>query len=218
MKRFFYGGLFLLLTVVVLIFSSSLVYAGIRGSKHDFSGTNWANGQICLPCHAPHTGQKVANVPLWNHEISTATYTLYSSPTLDAVPGQPAGISKLCLSCHDGTVAVDSFGMHKGAGSGGRGGTQFIGSSKVFGTDLSDDHPISFVYDTVLAQADGGLYDPNVQLSGIPGTSGTISQDMLYSGTVECASCHDVHNTNNYSKLMVKLNQGSRLCLTCHNK
>ena len=33
--------------------------AGISGSKHDFADstkypTNWSNGQICLPCHAPH--------------------------------------------------------------------------------------------------------------------------------------------------------------------
>ena len=226
MKRTVCVALYLWLIAAVLICSFTLVDAGIRGSKHDFSGSNWANGQICLPCHAPHTGSKVANIPLWNHEISTATYTLYSSPTLDAVPGQPAGISKLCLSCHDGTVAIDSFGGHKGSQSGshsghktgGRIGTEFITGSKLSGTDLSDDHPISFIYDTALAQADGGLYDPTVQLSGVPGNSGTISQDMLFSGSIECASCHDVHNTNNQGKLMVKCNQGSRLCLTCHNK
>ncbi|MFT5698937.1 MAG: hypothetical protein ACI8ZB_001793 [Desulforhopalus sp.] len=145
MKRAINLTVFLWLIVAVLIGFSTHVQAGIRGSKHDFSDSNWANGQICLPCHAPHTGSKVASVPLWNHELSTATYTLYSSPTLDAVPGQPAGISKLCLSCHDGTVAIDSFGGHNGShsgqGSGGLVGTQFISGSKLSGTDLSDDHP-----------------------------------------------------------------------------
>lgn len=197
--------------LIALMGITTLSQAAISGSKHDFSNKPWAEGQICLPCHAPHNGIDVANAPLWNHEISTASYTLYSSPTLDAVPGQPTGISKLCLSCHDGTVAIDSFG--------GQTGSYYLGDNRPenVGTDLSDDHPISFVYDNALAQADGGLYDPTVQLSGIPGATGTISEDMLFANRLECASCHDVHNTYNNMKLLIKSNAGSDLCLTCHN-
>ena len=67
--------------------------------------------------------------PLWNHKVTTATYTLYSSPTLKATLSQPTHYgSKLCLSCHDGTVALDSFG--------GNTGTTFIDSSNSVGTDL----------------------------------------------------------------------------------
>lgn len=192
---------------IAIVGLATLSQAAISGSAHDFSRANWSGGQICLPCHAPHDGVNVANAPLWNHEVSTATYTLYSSPTLDAVPGQPSGASKLCLSCHDGTVAVDSFG----------GRTGNITLSGSVGTDLSDDHPISFAYDAALAAADGGLYDPTVRLSGVPGTSGTIDQDMLFAGSLECASCHDVHNANDTDDLLVKSNDGSALCLTCHN-
>src|ERR1035438_10544635 len=59
---------------------------------------------ICIFCHAPHntTGEG----PLWNHELSHATYTPYTSSTLKAAVDQPTGASKLCLSCHDGTVAL----------------------------------------------------------------------------------------------------------------
>ncbi|MCK5516593.1 MAG: cytochrome C [Desulfobulbaceae bacterium] len=196
-----------LLSIAVVGFAT-FSQASISGSKHDFSQAGWSGGQICLPCHAPHDGVNVANAPLWNHELSTATYTLYSSPTLDAVPGQPGGASKLCLSCHDGTVAIDSFG----------GKTGNITLSGSVGTDLSDDHPISFVYDAALAVADGGLHDPTVRLSGIPGAAGTIDQDMLFSGSLECASCHDVHNANDTGgDLLIKSNEGSALCLTCHN-
>ena len=192
---------------IAIVGLATLSQAAISGSDHDFSAASWSGGQICLPCHAPHDGVNVANAPLWNHEVSTATYTLYSSPTLDAVPGQPGGASKLCLSCHDGTVAIDSFG----------GKTGNIMLSGSVGTDLSDDHPISFIYNAALAAADGGLHDPTVRLSGVPGTTGTIDQDMLFAGSLECASCHDVHNANNTGNLLIKSNDGSALCLTCHN-
>lgn len=210
MKRTVKELLYAILVCIAIIGVATLSQAAITGSAHDFSGFTSSNGQICLPCHAPHNGVNVANAPLWNHEVSTATYTLYSSPTLDAIPGQPAGISKLCLSCHDGTVAVDSFG--------GQPGSFFMTSNDNLGTDLSDDHPISFIYDPALALDDGGLYDPTVQASGVPGATGTIDQDMLFAASLECASCHDVHNANNFNNLLVKPNGGSSLCLTCHNK
>lgn len=209
MKRTIKELLIVAIACIAVMGIATLTQAAITGSAHDLSGIPAANGQICLPCHAPHNAETVANAPLWNHEQSTATYTLYSSPTLDAVPGQPAGVSKLCLSCHDGTVAVDAFG--------GQAGTFFLTGSENMGTDLSNDHPISFIYDTTLAANDGGLYDPAVQVSGIPGTTGTIDDDMLFAGSLECASCHDVHNTNGFGDLLVKPNGGSALCLTCHN-
>jgi len=49
----------------------------------------------------------MANSQLWNHQMSSVTnYIVYTSPTLKAVVGQPDGSSRLCLSCHDGTVAL----------------------------------------------------------------------------------------------------------------
>jgi predicted CXXCH cytochrome family protein len=83
------------------------------------------------------------------------------------------------------------------------------------GTDLSNDHPISFSFDTALATADGGLKDPATASSGL---GGTVNDDLLLGGKMECASCHDVHNSSNLSKLLVKSNAGSALCLTCHSK
>ena len=82
----------------------------IINSKHNLSlsgpGTirSATEGDICIFCHSPHSlaGQS----PLWNHEMSVAPYTPYSSSTLKATVGQPTGASKLCLSCHDGTVAL----------------------------------------------------------------------------------------------------------------
>ncbi len=195
----------MVLSLVALTFGQN-----IAGSDHDFSNENWNNtGEICIVCHTPHHADvSVTDAPLWNHEVTSATFTVYSSSTLDATVGQPDGASKLCLSCHDGTVAVDNFG-------GKTNGTQFVSGNKLIGTDLSNDHPVSFVYDANLANTDDGLYDPTTTNSGL---GGTIDTDMLIGGKVQCASCHDVHNGSGVHDLLVKSNDGSALCLTCHQK
>lgn len=83
------------------------------------------------------------------------------------------------------------------------------------GVDLSDDHPVSFVYDETLVAKDKGLYSPSVKDSGL---GGTISEDLLVNNKMQCTSCHDVHNENGYPGLLIMDNTNSELCLTCHNK
>ena len=184
----------------------------IVGSAHDFSGKAWtSNNEICVACHTPHNALAVTDAPLWNHNSTNATFTLYSNSTFNGSASitQPAGVSKLCLSCHDGTVNLDAFGGVAVTG------TTPISGPALFSNDLSNDHPISFTYDAALATADLGLWDPTTQTSGL---GGTINADMLFSGKVECASCHDVHNSANQLNLLVKSNGTSALCLTCHKK
>ncbi len=205
------GNMKVLSILFAVLFLASVSFGQtIVGSAHDFSNESWNNtGEICIVCHTPHhANTSVTDAPLWNHEVTTATFTVYSSATLDASVGQPDGSSKLCLSCHDGTVALDNFG-------GKTNGTNFIGGDEKLGTDLSDDHPVSFVYDDNLALTDGDLYQPSSTNSGL---GGTIADDMLIAGKLQCASCHDVHNGSGVAKLLVKSNAGSDLCLTCHAK
>jgi len=190
----------------VFMFSSD-VEGAITGSAHDFSSQGWSGGEICITCHTPHSSQTVANAPLWNHTLTTASFTVYSSTTLNATVGQPSGRSKLCLSCHDGSVAVDSYG--------GATGTNFVTGDALVGTNLSNDHPVSFTYDAALATADGGLKNPATTNSGL---GSTIAADMLFGGQLECSSCHDVHNGPNINYLLLKSNAASALCLTCHSK
>ena len=214
--------LFVLFSVLALIAGfSGVSAAGIVGSAHDFSGFGFSGGQICLPCHTPHNAVSNA-APLWNHELSTATYNLYSSPSMQATVNQPTGASKLCLSCHDGTVAVDSFG--------GQSGTIFISAVNAdadLTTDLSNDHPISFVYDTALATADPGLFDPSTTIvtigSGAFSKTGSITDVMLENNVLQCQGCHSVHNDfvagTAISDALLKISiGGSELCLACHNK
>lgn len=195
-----------ILSIALLVAPSAT--AAISGSAHDFSGETWnSGGEICAPCHTPHNALS-SIVPLWNHAQTSSTFTLYSTTTLDATDmGQPAGVSKLCLSCHDGTVAVDSFG--------GTMGSVMIGNRSNVGTELGDDHPVSFTYDAVLATNDGELYDPT---SATTALGGTVQEDLLLDDKMECSSCHDVHNKYPNPKLLVIDNVGSSLCLTCHNK
>ncbi len=197
-----------LLIGIALLFGAFVVAgaqaASIVGSLHDMTATSWgAGGQICVYCHAPHNTQASTIAPLWNHGSTSATFTPYSSSTLNATVGQPDGYSKACLSCHDGTVAIDTYGTQTGTHS-------ITSGTKFIGTDLSNDHPVSFTYDAALATADGGLVSPtsaSLVVTGIP----------LYAGKMQCSSCHAVHDPVNGHFLRVN-NAASALCLKCHAK
>jgi predicted CXXCH cytochrome family protein len=148
-------------------------------------------------------------VPLWNHAVSEATFETYSSSSLDAADlDQPDGESLLCLSCHDGTVAIDAYG-------GNAGGSEYVGGAALIGTGMSNQHPISFQYTDALASTDGGLHDPTTTNSGL---GGMIDEDLLYSNKLQCPSCHDVHDLSGFPMLLRVSIQNSELCLTCHNK
>jgi predicted CXXCH cytochrome family protein len=192
--------------VLSTFLAGSGAWAQVSGSAHDFSSRSWSGGQVCAVCHTPHNSQ-TAVVPLWNHGATSASFTLYSSPTFKGSVGQPTGASRACLSCHDGTVALDAFG--------GRTGTTYLSGPTLLSNDLYNDHPISFTYDSALASSAPGLRDPSAAASGL---GGTISNDLLFNDRLECASCHDVHNSHNQPSLLVKSNAGSALCLTCHAK
>ena len=125
------------------------VAAILAGTKHDLSQKGFNTTQICIFCHTPHNANAyVPGSPLWNHNVTWSTFTTYASPTLNAVPGQPTGTSKLCLSCHDGTVGIDAYTNNAGL--------NFITGTALLGTDLSNDHPVSFLYDA----ADGIIIPP----------------------------------------------------------
>ena len=188
-------------------------WSGLRTTAHDFSTASWnTTGESCAPCHTPHSAL-ASSAPLWNRRETVSTFTLYSSDTLDAQSDQLFGTSKGCLSCHDGTVALNAFG--------GNMGDVFVEGRANLGTDLSDDHPIAFKYDSALASQDGGLFDPTSTI--VPALGGqSIREGMLFDDYLECSSCHDIHASRGDSswaeKLLVVDNNGSALCLTCHNK
>jgi hypothetical protein len=182
-------------------------------SFHDFAAEGWSGDEICVVCHAPQTGEATAPYsPLWKHEPAVESFPVYSSVRVRSPRGDPTGVSKLCLSCHDGTVARDSFGKQPG-------GTRLAALDP-----LLFQHPVSIVYDSSLAE-DQRLRNPMATASGL---GGTIAEDLLVDGRLECTSCHDIHtltrgsgsdaSSSQAKKLtLVKPNYASKLCLTCHN-
>ncbi len=66
--------------------------------------------EVCVYCHTPHgaSGQMGA-IPLWNRTRPSDPYTLYAMPTTQGQTMTDPGANSLtCLSCHDGTIAMDS--------------------------------------------------------------------------------------------------------------
>ncbi len=218
-------GILLILGMLVPFGAS---FASIVSTKHNLStsGTGTVKStdetEICIFCHTPHQAIKNDNIPLWNHNLSSeASYGVYTSPTFDGASSvadlggtvaATAAVSNLCLSCHDGTVAINALNNPSNALGGnptmtgtGAGGVMPAGPSNI-GNDLTDDHPVNFRYDTALATTDGALADP-----------ATLTGVRLFNGYVQCASCHDPHESVNPAFLRVD-NTGSALCLKCHNK
>ncbi|MEN8250880.1 MAG: cytochrome c3 family protein [Bacteroidota bacterium] len=198
----------LLFTLLLVAGFATVGFGQIAGTSHDMSGELWnAEGEICIVCHTPHNAL-ASNAPLWNRAATSATFTVYSGTTLNATVGQPTGQSLLCLSCHDGTVGLESYGSATATL------LNPIGTPGLLGVDLSNDHPISFAYDDALATADGELHAPSTDLSGL---GSTIDADMLFGGQMQCASCHDVHD-DTHGNFLIMSNSASALCLTCHDK
>jgi len=189
---------------------SGHAYSGVKNSKHDLSASSSANiksnseQEICVFCHTPHNSSPIS--PLWNRASSGQNYQPYSSSSALASIGQPTGASVLCLSCHDGTIALGDV-LSRGNQISVSSTFMPAGPTRI-GTDLRDDHPISFNYTSNLANTRGELVNPG-------NLNGAVKLDK--NGQMQCTTCHDAHNTDN-EKFLVMQNVESSLCKTCHNK
>lgn len=162
--------------------------------------------EVCIFCHGVH--DTAPDAPLWNRNSSGAVYVPYHSTTMKARVGQPTGSSKLCLSCHDGTVALGQVRSRGPSIRMAGGSTRMPSGRSNLGTDLSDDHPISFTYDSSLSKrSNGGLRDP-----------ATFRREVKLDGKqqLQCTTCHDPHD-NTYGEFLVMDNRGSTLCVVCHD-
>jgi predicted CXXCH cytochrome family protein len=199
--------------------------------------------RICIFCHAPHNTYKPSGVligggpnapsgfdylPLWNHNLTgfTTVFIPYTNGTGGPQTGPKASqaiingmtigsSSLLCLSCHDGTIAVNSFGNSSQLSSSVSTGSTFISNQYQIGKDkyLGNHHPIGFDYDLVAA------IDNEIRNSSTPITPTSLVSDHLSNSKMECATCHSVHNKGNAGeRLLWRSDQNSELCLTCHDK
>jgi predicted CXXCH cytochrome family protein len=197
---------------VTIICLAVFSYAGsIKNTRHNLSSASPMGGiksndttMICIFCHTSHSSASQA--PLWNREDSKVIYTLYDSSTLYSTPDQPDGASKLCLSCHDGTIALGKV-INKEK--------EFImadtsmgriphGQPSNLGSDLSDDHPISF--------------NPSLAVNTSAELVHPLPADRVHydiNGKLQCTTCHDPHD-NDFGNFLVKSELNGGLCKTCH--
>jgi predicted CXXCH cytochrome family protein len=158
---------------------SQQAVAGITSTKHNLGSGNTdggnhvtaGTGEICVFCHTPHAADTSAPVPLWNKKLPAGggftTYASLNSSTIDGQILAAGSISLACLSCHDGTQAMDNIinapgsGGYDASGGGATGlGWTWAGarvdadgkmtntatSLAMLGTDLQNDHPIGIEY------------------------------------------------------------------------
>ncbi len=203
------------LTVAIAVLTVPSASARVEGTRHDFSkfapvagrssftaGVRKATARpgTCVYCHITH--REEPKVARWARNAGGTMYRLYESSTLEATLQQPTGASRMCLSCHDGTLAL-SHSRSLPATVRSRLSPM---ARTTFGTDLSGHHPISFVYDTALSVRRQELADPT-----------SLPEEVKLDSTqqLQCTSCHDAHTDNN-EHFLVMDNRGSKLCVSCH--
>jgi predicted CXXCH cytochrome family protein len=216
----------LLLSICSLLLPPSVTAAGrgVNASPHNLSiagpNPNFAFDEIrvCVFCHTPHGASTTPDAPLWNRALPPENqYQMYQSPNFTAkvkyATTMPTGASRICLSCHDGTLALNRYG---GKVLGSSGAPQNLWGTTNLGTNLADDHPISFLYDEDLALS-AHLVSPTL-------LTGPVK--LEFSSLVQCTSCHNPHD-NEFGNFLV-MNNGdatkpgynpavpSPLCVTCH--
>lgn len=228
-------------------------------------GQKDVQSRICVYCHHPHnadaatgntggvSGTKEAigsYSPLWNRDMSAKTFVAYSNGAmmsdssvsgsdkrhvLNAGSNVMGGVSLLCMSCHDGVVAMNAYSQTTGSSlnKGANGANRNITSTAGFKGNMNNHHPMGFVYSAVqakdkeIASANTIIVPSDADIaSHATVLTGTVTiGDLLYGGaggaTFECVTCHDVHNTANATgaeRFLWRSNNKSNFCLTCHLK
>jgi hypothetical protein len=225
------------LTVVVVLavaLFSTMSFArasknAMAGYSHDLRSVySSASFTLCSFCHVAH---KLGSAPvgpgvlLWNHKLSAvATYGVYASPSFDQlntgitdVGGTTASTwdgnpTFACLSCHDGTVAVNSFyeGVTKADFSGPIPEDTTFMPDGVRVRDLTKTHPVHFNYTTALATA--AFLRAPANATSIDG-AGEIP---LFGGKMECATCHDPHKNSGIMTNAFPTQTSGSFCTYCH--
>ena len=218
-----------------LAFAGAGAGTGIVDSKHDMRSYAASHGgaadsldRVCAYCHTPHHAVEDANadyMPLWSRAVTTGTFAGYESTTFSQTVVDPVvGPSRLCMSCHDGVVAIDAYYGAVGTATM-VGDDNFGGSAENHigvGNDpktLTNDHPIGFEYALAKA-ADAEIAAADTVFSGGASIESVLWENQDGAKIMTCATCHDVHNgpTVADNAFIYGKQSDSAFCTTCHIK
>ncbi|MBD3867897.1 MAG: cytochrome c3 family protein [Acidobacteria bacterium] len=220
-RRFLQGIAWSLVTCAIALGQGS----DIANTPHNLSASGpgsikaTSETEICKFCHVPHNSRSAE--ALWAQQLSEAIYRTPPIRTgesqLQTAP-QPGGSSRLCLSCHDGTVAMGEI-------SGSRGRIRMAGRQKFqpgdpgyLGTDLSGSHPVSFE----ISARPIGAESPAIDI-GLHEVSAIISNTVApldANNKMQCTTCHDPHSDAYYRPGIVPrfwvAPTVQEVCTSCH--
>ncbi len=170
--------------LLIIIIGSVLLIAEKIPARPDKTKNEFHRN--CTYCHFPNDPRPI-DYPIWNEPGQSRN-----------IPGKAPEItnkihsSRLCLGCHDGTIASDhAFTPDEGK------------SPDSFGMDTGKGHPVSVDYMTAFSKkGPKKLHHPS-----------TIGSLKLYDGKIECGTCHDTHQS---FRLRISMSR-SELCFRCHN-
>jgi len=228
-----YFRLIILLFIFFILSSHKVAISGVADTKHNLSVSGpgeikaATETEICIFCHVPHNANPIA--PLWGRSLeyqSGIIYTPYFSETLEPsfLPGRPQGATSLCLSCHDGTVAlgkvlnrskeirmIDTSGKSIDPDQ-----SISVSSPGYIGTDLSGSHPVSFAFTDGLALDNNSKGEFPLKIpSQIADREFHLDKRRL-----ECTACHDPHKDDfreNAKAPFWRKNTWQDVCYICHD-
>ncbi|MBN1446773.1 MAG: hypothetical protein JXA28_02485 [Bacteroidetes bacterium] len=225
MTVLFPGHVFLMLVLLlpVMHFTTLQAQNSVVNTVHNLSvsGPGGITAQtetaVCVFCHTPHAS--TGSTPLWNRGQPLSTYQLYSSDYLQQLAvsypaaAQPNPRSRMCLSCHDGTIAVGAVYNPASTGTpipmSGAVTTMPSTSRANLGTDLRNDHPVGYPYSTAS--------DPELLQRSWPWNTAVKLDPDASTGRIECHTCHNAHD-DSYGYFLNMSNTGAALCQFCHQK
>jgi predicted CXXCH cytochrome family protein len=227
---------------VMSVAVSAMGATSIVNSRHNLgSGNNAMNGaftgattQVCVYCHTPHNA--LEKRALWNRQAPTSNFVNYTSGINKAATSWYAGGSALwrmkagspslmCMSCHDGVTTMNA--LHRPPVDASASTAVMVNIAprqSLLGTDLTNDHPVSMVYQTAVTNAVDNNGGATLRAAN-PGTLYVqngfkrlqLSKSTGDGDTIECSSCHNVHD-DTYRPFLRVSNDNSALCLVCHIK
>lgn len=194
-------------SLALFVLPATATASSLVGSRHDFS---YIGGEPCAYCHSVHHAAGGVGRPAYMGPLPDIT-AVYNSSTLDhqlTTVAANQSDAPLCLTCHDGAFVSDNMsdtnpGKAEILAKLAANRLLNVGDDNL---DLSNDHPVGFVYNLTL--------DDDIKLPTNPRVNVTFGLDR---NEMWCSTCHNVHN-DQYRPFLAMSNSSSALCFECHIK